>query len=119
MAGAEGLARHFPFRIGRAPASDWRLDEDGVWDSHLEIACRAGEGFVLSVQSGALASVNGQSVQTTVLRNGDLIEVGAAQIRFALGPARLRGLRLREALTWGALAALCLGQVALIYWLLD
>ena len=119
MAGAEGLARHFPFRIGRAPSSGFRVDDDGVWDSHLEIALTDGEGFVLSVASGALASVNGRGVQTALLRNGDLIEVGAAQIRFSLGPARPRGLRPREFLTWAALAALSLGQVALIYWLLE
>ena len=30
-----------------------------------------------------------------------------------------RGLRLRESLVWFTLAALCGGQIALIYWLLD
>ena len=38
MAGTEGLARHFPLRIGRAASSGFRVDDDGVWDSHLEIA---------------------------------------------------------------------------------
>jgi len=38
-------------------------------------------------------------------------------MHFALSPTRHRSLRIREALTWIALAALCLGQIALIYWL--
>ena len=40
-------------------------------------------------------------------------------MRFGLSATRQRSLRLREALTWLALAGLCFGQVALIYWLLE
>jgi len=38
-------------------------------------------------------------------------------MQFGLSPTRHRSLRLREVLTWIAFALLCLGQVALIYWL--
>jgi len=62
-------------------------------------------------------AVNGQRVQEAVLRNGDLIEAGSVKMRFGLSPAPQHSLRLREGLTWFALAVLCLGQVALIYWL--
>jgi hypothetical protein len=61
--------------------------------------------------------VNGQPVRQAVLRSGDLLETGSVKLRFGLGPTRQHSLRLREAMTWLALAALCLGQVALIYWL--
>jgi pSer/pThr/pTyr-binding forkhead associated (FHA) protein len=116
-AGTEWIARRFPVRIGRASACDLRVDEDGVWDQHLDLNLHPAEGFVLSAQPEVFATVNSESIQQTLLRNGDVIGIGAVQLRFALSPTRHRGLRLREALTWLALAGLCLGQVALIYWL--
>jgi hypothetical protein len=39
------------------------------------------------------------------------------KIRFSLGPVRQSSMAAREWLTWIALGALCLGQVALVYWL--
>jgi pSer/pThr/pTyr-binding forkhead associated (FHA) protein len=116
-AGAEWTARRFPVRIGRAPEAHLRLEEPGVWDTHAQIDLKPAEGFLLSVASGALASVNGAPVERAALRSGDVIELGALKLQFGLSPTRHRDLRLREALTWLALALLCLGQVALIYWL--
>jgi pSer/pThr/pTyr-binding forkhead associated (FHA) protein len=118
-AGTSWVARRFPVRIGRSPDSDLQIDDPGVWDQHLKIELRRGQGFVLSTQGDALASVNAQRVQETVLRNGDTIEIGASKLQFWLGQTRQRGLRLREWLTWSALAAICLGQIALIYFYLD
>lgn len=117
MAGTEWVARRFPVRIGRSPPCAVCLDDDGVWDPHAEVRLVRKEGFVFAVQGEALASINGQSVQQAVLRNGDVIELGSARLLFSLGPTRQRSLRLREALTWLALIALCAGQAALIYWL--
>jgi len=67
----------------------------------------------------ALTNINGQPVQQAFLRNGDLIEVGSLKIQFWLSATRQRGLRTREFLTWFALAALCVGQIVLIYGLLS
>ena len=117
QAGDELVARRFPVRIGRSAEAELRLEEDGVWDCHLEITLQPPEGLVLSVQPGALGLVNSQPVEHAVLRNGDVIEVGAAKLLFSLSPTRHRSLRFREVMTWIALALLCLGQVALIYWL--
>ena len=119
MAGSQCEARHFPFVIGRSPSAQWRVEEEGVWDQHLQIQLHAAQGCTLSIQPQAIASLNGQVVQEAVLRNGDIIGMGATQIRFLIGPTRQRSLRLREWLTWTALTILCLGQVTLIYWLLD
>ena len=116
-AGAQWVARHFPVWIGRSPQADLSLEEEGVWDYHVNISVDPSQGFVLSLQPGAFASINSQPVEQAVLRNGDLIELGALKLQFGLSPTRHRSLRLREALTWIALALLCLGQVALIYWL--
>jgi hypothetical protein len=119
MAGSQCEARHFPFVIGRSASAQCRVEEEGVWEQHLRIMLNASEGCVLSVQPEAIAAVNGQMVRETVLRNGDLISMGAIQLRFLLGPTRQHSLRLREWLTWIALGLLCLSQVALIYWLLS
>jgi pSer/pThr/pTyr-binding forkhead associated (FHA) protein len=118
QAGTNSVARRFPFCIGRAASADLCLEEDGIWDQHLELNLITPEGFVLSAQPNALATVNGQRVEQTLLRNGDLIEIGSLKMRFWLSATRQIGLRFREWLTWGALALLSIGQVCLVYWLL-
>jgi len=114
-AGAEWVARRFPVRVGRAADADFRLEDQGVWDSHLRISMEPSDGFVVSVEPGALACLNTRPVEEEVLRNGDVIELGAVKMQFALSATRSRGLRFREALTWLGLALLFLAQVALIY----
>src|SRR5689334_24758572 len=51
----------------------------------LELDLRMPDGFALKVLSQARAAVNDQSVQQTILRNGDVIGIGAVKIRFWLG----------------------------------
>ena len=116
-AGDTFVARRFPVRIGRSPKAELRLEEDGVWDQHAELDCNPASGFVFSTLSDALVTVNGEPTQRTVLRNGDAICLGSLRLQFWLGQTRQVGLRFREGLTWIALAAISLGQVALIYWL--
>ncbi len=118
-AGTGLVTRRFPVRIGRASDADLRLEEQGVWDEHLRLEFDAVEGFVVQTAPHALAAVNGHSIQRAVLRNGDLLEVGSARIQFWLSETRQAGLRLREGLIWAAIAAISLGQVVLIYWLLQ
>jgi pSer/pThr/pTyr-binding forkhead associated (FHA) protein len=105
---------HFPIRAGREPESDLPLDDPGIWQRHFVIDCSS-EGLVLEAEAEALLSVNDALVQRAVLRNGDIITLGALKIRFSLSPVRQSSLALREWLTWIALAALCLGQIALVY----
>jgi predicted component of type VI protein secretion system len=103
-----------PVSIGRSEQSDLTLDEPGVWPSHCKIHWKS-EGMVLEVEPDALASVNGAAVPRAVLRNGDLISLGGATLRFGLSPVRQPSMALKEWLMWVALGALCLGQIALIY----
>jgi pSer/pThr/pTyr-binding forkhead associated (FHA) protein len=117
-AGTVWVARRFPVRVGRSPSADLRLEEAGVWDEHLRLEFHPADGIVLKVQPNALASVNGQPVEQAVLRNGDDIGIGSLNLQFWLGETRQRGLKFREGLTWAGVAAISLGQVALIYWLL-
>ena len=117
-AGTAWVARRFPVRVGRSPSADLRLEENGVWDEHLRLQFAPAEGFVLETAPNALATVNGQPLQRSVLRNGDLIKIGSVKMQFGLSETRQKGLRRREALTWAAIAAICFGQIGLIYWLL-
>ena len=118
MAGTEKVARHFPFRIGRSASADLCVDDDGVWDEHLELAFHSADGFVLTACPNALAAINGQPFLQQALRNGDAIDIGAVKIRFWLGETRQSSLRLREWLTWAAFALIIAAQFAIIYRLL-
>jgi len=117
-AGTTWVARRFPVRIGRSAAADLQVEEGGVWDQHLQLDFNRKEGIVLSAQPDALATVNGQPVRQTVLHNGDAIDIGSLRLQFWLSETRQTGLRVREGLTWAGIAAICLVQVGLIYWLL-
>jgi hypothetical protein len=119
LAGTHWVARRLPFDVGRAAPAALVLEETGVWSRHFQVALRSADGVVLSASAEALTLVNGQRVEQAILKSGDLVEAGAVQMRFSLSPTRQRSLRFREALTWLSLAAVCLGQVALIYWLLE
>jgi hypothetical protein len=113
--GAVRVVRRFPCLVGRSPKAHLRLEEAGVWDRHLRLQVNAREGIVAEVLPGALATINGKLFDRNVLRNGDLIEVGAARLQFWLGPTRQRTFLTREYLTWLVLAGVCAAQIALIY----
>ena len=117
-AGAQSAARRFPFRIGRAAGNELQLEDDGVWDHHLTLEFNRQKGFTLAAAPDALVTINDGPVQTTILRNGDIITLGSVKLQFWLAAARQRGLRLREAFVWALLAAVTAAQVALIYWLI-
>lgn len=117
-AGTQTIARRLPFVVGRAPADDLVLEDDGVWERHLAIRCQ-GESLLLTAGPEAMVALNGERVQEAVLHNGDLLDVGSIKLRFGLSPTRQHPLWLRESLTWAALALLSLGQIALIYFLAE
>jgi len=117
-AGTQTVARHFPFRIGRAAENELQLEDDGVWGQHLALAVNRQEGFTLATAPNALATVNGKPVQSAVLQNGDLITLGSAKLQFWLAAAGQRSLRFREAFVCLLLAAVTAGQFGLIYWLI-
>lgn len=118
-AGSQVVARRFPFRAGRNGQSTLVLEDGGVWDDHFELSVRPADGVVLTSAPEALTLVNGTRFQEARLRNGDLIEAGSVKLRFSISSPEQSGLALRESATWTALALLCLGQVALIYWLIS
>jgi pSer/pThr/pTyr-binding forkhead associated (FHA) protein len=111
-------ARRFPVRIGRAAGNDLQIEEDGVWDEHLQVELKTGDGFVITAHPGALVSVNQSPVETVRLRNGDIITAGSARISFRLSQTKQRGLKLREAFIWLTIAGITAAQLVLISWLL-
>jgi pSer/pThr/pTyr-binding forkhead associated (FHA) protein len=113
--GTSWVARRFPVRIGRKSSSELCLEEPGVWDYHLQINLRPDRSFEALVEETATATVNGESIRNSVVHNGDVFQLGSVKIRIGLSAAAQRSLRVREVLTWVALAALSLGQVAVIY----
>ncbi len=117
-AGTSWVTRRFPVRIGRSASADLQLAEDGVWDQHLQLDFEPATGLILRAHPQAPAAVDGQSFQETVLRNGATIEFGSVKLRFWLSEAPQAGLRVREWLTWAAIAAISLAQIGLIYWLI-
>jgi pSer/pThr/pTyr-binding forkhead associated (FHA) protein len=120
QAGTRWVARHFPVRVGRESASDLRLEEDGVWDRHCELKFDPAQGIVLAAQPNALLTVNQEPVPTPhPLRNGDSIEMGSVRLRFWLSDPVLRSSWVREWFVWTLIGVICLGQVALVYWLLQ
>jgi len=116
-AGSSWAARRFPVQIGRSPGSDFRSDEDGVWDKHLTIDFRPAEGFFLLASPEAALHLNGEPISESVLRNGDVIELGALKLQFWLAEARQRGLAWRETIIWAAVVAVSVSQIFLVYWL--
>jgi predicted component of type VI protein secretion system len=118
-AGTLWAARHFPFQIGRSTAADLQLEEDGVWDEHLQIELVPHEGFLLQTSPNALATINGQPANRAILRNGDAIEIGSLKIQFWLSEARQRNLLIRESLVWSTLVGVSFAEIFLIYWLLQ
>jgi hypothetical protein len=111
-------ARRFPVRIGRSDQMDLRLAESGVWDEHLRLALDRKQGIVAEPMKAALLHLNGEPSGRTVLKNGDLLEIGSARIRFWISPASQRSFQSREWLTWSGLVIITLAQMALILWLL-
>lgn len=118
-AGTSIVTRRFPFRVGRSAECDLQLDDPGVWDQHLHLNFKPHEGYLLNTLENALVNVNGHVFETGILRNGDVISLGSARVQFWLGEARQVRLGVREVLTWVTIAAVCLGQVALVYLLLQ
>ena len=113
-AGRSWAVRRFPFLIGRAEGNHLILDDAGVWPEHLSLTSDPVTGIQVHPGSSALLTVNAQSVDRAwLLRNGDVIALGAVKVQFSLSAPLQRGLRVRETLVWGLLLFLLALQVLL------
>jgi pSer/pThr/pTyr-binding forkhead associated (FHA) protein len=114
-AAGQFIARRFPFCIGRASGNDLQLDDDGVWDRHLTLEFHPRQGITLTAAPNALVTINNRPVQTALLRNGDVITLGAAKLQFWLAAVRQQSLGLREGFVWALLFLVVLCEAFLIY----
>lgn len=119
QAGTLWSARRFPVRVGRSADNDLQLADAGVWDRHFELTLDKREGFILTAQPETIVTINQEPVRTARLRNGDSIELGAVRLGFRLGETRQPRLWLREWFVWTIIIAVSLGEIALVYWLLQ
>lgn len=110
-------ARRFPVLVGRSPECDLRLEEDGVWAQHFQITSDPESGFSLTADPDAVVMVNQLPVASIRLKNGDFITAGAVKISFRLSPTKQSSLRLREVFVASLIAAVSLGQIAIVLWL--
>jgi pSer/pThr/pTyr-binding forkhead associated (FHA) protein len=104
----------YPFRIGRAPNDQLRIQAPGVWESHCTLEWRAPDGIHLVGCPEAIIVVNGQRVSEIRVRNGDLLEMGGVRLLLSVRPSPQRSFRLLEILVWIGLAAVGLAQVYLM-----
>ena len=91
------LAPSKPVMIGRDPEADIRLDAPDVSRKHAAFK-KLGDQHVLEDLGSANGTyVNDQRIQSTILRDGDLIEIGKFLLVFANGqvtPYQSSGMRL-------------------------
>ncbi|MGH3633406.1 FHA domain-containing protein [Mycobacterium sp.] len=88
-AGSRFLLNRPVTSAGRHPNSDIFLDEVTVSRQHAEFRRESGELCIVDVDSLNGTYVNGKSVQSAVLTNGDEIQIGKFRLVFLTGhPAR-------------------------------
>jgi predicted component of type VI protein secretion system len=114
-AGSHWEARRFPIMIGRAETAQFRLEDPGVWDQHLELSLLDERLFEVSAQSQGIVTINGITAQRAALRTGDIIQLGAARIQFWLANTQQRTFRPREWTLWFSIVAVSLCQIWLAY----
>lgn len=107
--------RRLPVTLGRGNSCEFQIEDDGVWEQHMVFSVAPPNQIQFRSTPDAFTAVNGQRVREGILSNGDLIEIGGVQLRFGFAPVEQHSVAWREMFTWIALAALALGQVALIY----
>ncbi|MER2528153.1 MAG: FHA domain-containing protein [Candidatus Competibacter denitrificans] len=73
-------------RIGRAPDNDICFDNDSVSGRHAEIYYLPDGSFqICDVSSTNGTWVNGQRIQSQLLKNGDVVELGEIRLHFRVG----------------------------------
>jgi hypothetical protein len=102
--------------VGRARTADVQLDDPGVWDQHLEIQTHPAGGIFAHVLPPALAALNSQPFSQARLRNGDVLSLGEANLRFWIRRPQQRSLLWREIVTWAVLGLLSLVPAGLFLW---
>ena len=69
-------------RIGALDDNDVVIPSKQVSRYHAELRVRSGEVHIWDLQARNLTYVNGESVKSCELRNGDVINIGDAELRY-------------------------------------
>jgi hypothetical protein len=117
QSGKSQTIREIPCVIGRAAAADFRLEDYGIWERHLQLTFGSESELEAKVFPNATALRNGEPFESVGLRNGDILEIGGARIQFLFSETHPKSLKLRETLTWVSLLAITASQIFLIVWL--
>ncbi len=108
----------FPVRLGRGDNCAPRMEEEGVWEYHVEIVLDEAHQFRLKRVSDAGVMVNDEPMtDAQPLANGDILALGSVKLQFWLGNVQQHRLSTREATVWALLAAVTAVQVCLMLWL--
>ena len=73
---------HYPFVVGRDPASDIHIDNIGVSRSHCEFLWSNGTYQVKDLGSSNGTQINGEKVQQGALKDGDEVRLGKYRLMF-------------------------------------
>ncbi len=73
-------------RMGRSPDNDISFDNDSVSGRHAEVYYLPDGSFqICDVGSTNGTWVNGQQIQSQLLKNGDVVELGEVRLHFRIG----------------------------------
>jgi pSer/pThr/pTyr-binding forkhead associated (FHA) protein/tetratricopeptide (TPR) repeat protein len=81
--GAEfGLSSERPVRLGRAEDVDCPVAHRSVSREHAEVRCQTGDYVIADLDSANGVTINGQPSRQSMLRAGDIVELGQVVFRF-------------------------------------
>lgn len=104
----------YPFVIGKNKEAHLPLSDAGVWDDHLAIELKLGESPTLRRVGEGSISLNSESIESSTLRNGDIITIGAAQLRFSSAPAKRKSLIFQSSASWIAMVFVVILEILLV-----
>lgn len=108
----------FPFVIGNNTNAELTLTDPGVWPDHIALELPSGnKGPQVSRLGEGTLSVNSEPTDSAPLRNGDLLSVGAALLRFGVAPPKRKSLLLHNTASWMAIATIVILELILILFL--
>jgi hypothetical protein len=104
----------YPFVIGKNQEAQLRLSDPGIWDNHLAIELTVGESPTIKRIGDGSISVNSDPIENATLRNGDIITIGAAQLRFNSAPAKRKSLVFQNSASWIAMILVVILEIFLV-----
>ena len=108
----------FPMIIGRGADCQLQLTDEGVWEKHAVIELDTEGRFTLGPLADATTAINDEPIhETSPLRNGDVVSLGAVKLQFWLGSVQQSGLRHQESAVWAMLAAVVVAELVLLFWI--